>query len=628
MKKFIKNIQKEFKKLSNFKNTYRQSGGGREYLLLIIILLAAYFIFMYHDMLDTVENSIIFAKSIFHGKLLNFYDLSVAQTRTLFSANYHILIYVIFSIWLMPGYLVAHLLGKNFLYWPIGLLYSKTLIIIVTLIVSYLIYKIIKMCGIKKEKAVFAPFIFLSSFLVFFPVFITSQIDIFSIFFMLLGLIAYLKNKDFWFIICFMIAAPLKMFAILLVLPLILLRYKNLFKASLLTLSTTALIIIEKLLFSGSVIYKYALSSQSSAAIGGLLGSNIKLGRPLTIFIVLYLCLLAYCYISDRKNNQKLIVYIPLFVFGTFLAFSTFNVYWILLMAPFLVINIFVNNKFLNFNILLETINGIAYFLWIAVGGTFVFKDNALTSRLSLAYLNLNRDPNILKFQNTYQFFQKLDINTYYPLFSTIFATTIIIILFLSCPLINFKTKVKEDGIEHWILWLRPILLIMMVGLIMYTYHATTNPISYSNLDRENYYEKVDLIKYDDPQEIIQPIMFDKDLELDELTLKFHNTDEYRNNLSLLTIEIWNKTEEKKIFEEQIGCTDIENDKLRYINLKGTKVNDDDKYEIRLSGIKGINHNKNSDKLYTYFIEERDDSLKRVIIDGNEEDKTLYFAIR
>ena len=162
----------------------------------------------------------------------------------------------------------------------------------------------------------------------------------------------------------------------------------------------------------------------------------------------------------------------------------------------------------------------------------------------------------------------------------------------------------------------------------MYTYHATTNPISYSNLDRENYYEKVDLIKYDDPQEIIQPIMFDKDLELDELTLKFHNTDEYRNNLSLLTIEIWNKTEEKKIFEEQIGCTDIENDKLRYINLKGTKVNDDDKYEIRLSGIKGINHNKNSDKLYTYFIEERDDSLKRVIIDGNEEDKTLYFAIR
>lgn len=262
-----------------------------KWILLIIVLLFSLFIFMYEDMTNTVDNTLTFLDSVFQGKVLNFYELSVENAQTSYAANYNVLVYVIFSIWFLPFYIVYKIMGlSSSMLSPTALLWGKFFIVIAAISSTYLIYKIITLCNVKKEKANLTTFLFFSSMIVFYVIFMIVQIDIIAIFFMLLGLYGYLKNNKLLFWISFTIATPLKMFAIFLSLPLILLREKNLFKAGITWLSTMSLLILENLIFSGSSVYKYALAAQSTSSINQLLSSRHLHWSPNH-----YICCTLYC---------------------------------------------------------------------------------------------------------------------------------------------------------------------------------------------------------------------------------------------------------------------------------------------------------------------------------------------
>lgn len=268
-----------------------------KWALLILVLGFAYGIFMYIDMPDTIWNSITFTKAVLSGKLLNFYELSVKMSITQYAANYSIPIYLLLSIWNLPMVALSEILGVNFLNWWVGMLWAKTFIVMFTLLSAYLIYKILLLCDIKKEKAYLSVFLFLSSIIVFEVIFVTVQLDIVAIFFMLLGLYGYLKEDNFLFFISFTIAVPFKMFALLLALPLILLRQKNLLKAGGTWISMTALLIIEKILYSGSAVYKYALSAQTRDAMIQLQNSRDKHRKAIfniLSFVYLFSCIFIY----------------------------------------------------------------------------------------------------------------------------------------------------------------------------------------------------------------------------------------------------------------------------------------------------------------------------------------------
>ena len=67
--------------------------------LLASVLFVAYIVFLYSDMTNTIDNSIIFMKSIYKGRVLDFYEMSVEQAVTDWAANYNVIIYIIFGIW-------------------------------------------------------------------------------------------------------------------------------------------------------------------------------------------------------------------------------------------------------------------------------------------------------------------------------------------------------------------------------------------------------------------------------------------------------------------------------------------------------------------------------------------------
>ena len=591
-----------------------------KWIILVMILLVAFAIFIYQDIENTVDNTNIFIKSVFQGRFLEFYEMSVEQAKTNYAANYGIFIYIILGIWFLPIYILTMIFGENFIIWPVQLLWAKTFIVIMAILCTCLVYKIILLCTDNKDKANIGMFLFLSSVLVFFPVFIIAQLDIISVFFMLLGIYGYLKNNKVLFFVSFLIAVPLKMFAIILALPLILLREKNLFKAGIKWGAMAGLIILEKIIFSGSVIYKYALAAQSRDAISQVLNSSILIGRNITVFLALYICILVYSYIlKNRENDNKTILWICFYVWAVFTSLVMINDYWVILVSPFLIINILINDKHMYINTFLDTIGGLAYFLCGAVQLEGVLAN----TRLLLPNL---RSESIAKYESVHIMFEKMGLIQYSNLFSTIF----VLILILTFP---YKKKEENEDkpkeITEGLLILRSGLLLTILLIIIYAFTATTNPISYSNLKQDSVIEEVDLLDVEKSDVVTQPIKFNNEIELDELVLKFINNHVFRNNFALLNVEIWNITKNECIFSTSIGCNSIiDKEKNTYINLKKTKVNQYDDYEIKLSATKGIKGYQLLDKFRPYFIKEIDEKIGPAKVNGEAINHTLYFQIR
>lgn len=604
--------------------------------LLTVVLLFAYVVFMYVDITNTIDNANILLRTIKQGRILDFYEISVEQARTNFSANYNFLIYIIFAIWQAPAYLAAHLLGKDYLLCSWTMLWSKTLILLFSMLAAYYIYKIIRFCDKDKKRAWLAVFLYFSSMTVFYPIFICGQLDVIAMCFMLGGLYNYMKGnyKIFW--LCFLFAAPCKMFSILLALPLIILKEKNLIKAGIIWVSMTGLLIVEKIMFHASPTYHYALAAQSRDAIRSLLGANISLGQPITVFVACYMALLLYVYIC-RKYDKKMLVYLGFFLWGTFVAFSAINTYWIFLVAPFSIMAICVNDRFLKADILVETIGSFCYFLGISSGGTAIFRYNKLVQHLFLPKVMSIPESGQLKYGNLFTFFQMHQWTQYRPLFSTIYIAAVTALLILTFP--KLQKNNYEEKLDNIVLFLRPLLLMAASVLIVYSYTARTNLVAYNTRkDSSNTIQQVNLVSDKKKCTITQKITFDKPRKLDELILKFKNTQYSRANMALLYVEIWDITEDNCIFKESIGCSGIEDKEDFRIDLKGTKVVSNHQYEIRLSGKSGgdcylygaegdeTKHKKA--KLFPYFTKVQQKGIALVEINGKQGKGNLYFEMR
>lgn len=93
----------------------------------------------------------------------------------------------------------------------------------------WILEKILKDFGFSKEKCRFAQFMVASSMMTVLPVIAISQIDIITVFLMLVGIREYLRtDRVTWkFLLVFSFAASLKIFALFVFIPLVLLREKE-----------------------------------------------------------------------------------------------------------------------------------------------------------------------------------------------------------------------------------------------------------------------------------------------------------------------------------------------------------------------------------------------------------------
>jgi len=589
------------------------------------VLFFAAITFMYIDIVNTIDNSNILLRAIYHRRVLDFYELSVEQSVTNFAANYNFIIYVAFAIWQTPVFLVAHLLNRDYLTWPWAMLWSKLLVVFFSILAVFMVYQIVLLCTENKKRSMLAVIFCYSSMFVFYPIFVSCQIDVFSTTFMLIGVYYYLKDdwKRFW--LAFFIAVPFKMFALLLALPLILAKQKNLLRTLCIWISMAGLIAVENIVFRDSPIHKYALKSQSRDAIDNLLGANITLGWQIVVFVACYMALALYAYMK-KDMDKATAIYMGFFLWGTFITFSAINTYWVFLEAPFMVMSMCINDKYLKYTSLAELIASIGYFLTVADGNA-IFRDSELVTRLFLPRVMTIPGSGELKYGTLYGVFTQNQWDRYKPLFTTVFISAIIAILALTLPWLQQKDGEKEEP-EKWLLCARLVFLVVVCVVTVYGYTARTNPVAIDTREIENVASAVDLAYPGNKDVVSQKIVFDEDRKLDELVLKFNNTLYARQNMGLLYVELWDKGSGDKVFDDVIGCSFIPDNGDLSVDLKHTAVEKYKTYEIRLYGKAGNIWYQSSAHLYPYFTTESGLGLSSVEINGERQQNYLYFGIR
>lgn len=595
-------------------------------ILAVVLFFAAIF-FMYGDITNTIDNSNILIRAVTHGKMLNFYELSVQQSATNYAANYNFMIYVIFALWQSPAYFIVQAMHKSYLDCAGAMMWSKMLVILFSAIIAFYIYKIVMLVmDQNRKRALLAVLLYYSSMFVVYPVFICVQIDALSIGFMMFGLYHYLKKDRFLFWLAFLIATPCKMFALLLALPLILAREKNLFKAAVFWVSMAGLLIVEKIMFHASPIYGYALDAQSRDAIDGMLRANLKLGRMITVFFICYMALLLYAYMK-KSFEAKHIIYMCFFLWGTFASFSALRSYWIYLVAPFMILAICINDRFMKYTTIVETIGSFGYFCMLATGGSQSFRYDQLLRWLYFPSIARIPAEGQMKYGNLYQFVLDHQWDRYQALFSTIYVFSVLAVLVLTAP--KLQDVGEKEKMNRWVLPFRPLFLVIAGAVIIYAYTASTNPVAWDTRNYQSMARHTDLIASEEQNTLEQDLVFPDNRRLDELTLKFKNTFPQRSNMALLYVELWDAESNTRIFQTAVGCNSIENKTDLKVDLKHTVVKAGRRYQIRLYGKEGNAWYRGQASLFPYLtVKEKRSALYPVRINGKTLQRYLYFEIR
>lgn len=600
-----------------------------EWFCLGAILVFAYITFLYTDLTDTYENSILFLKTIYNGDFTQFYSYTVENSRTLWAANYDFMIYFVYGIWNLPVLLFSSMIGIDYLYWAPGLFWCKTLGILLCIGTAWVIYKILSYVKVSKQMALFGSFLFLSSSALFLIVFIIAQADSFALFLLVCGFYYYIKGQQGRFLLCFTIAMPCKMFAIFLFIPLILLKEKRIC----FVLGNIALVfsasLISKLIFWGDPAYHFALGSQSRDAMIQIIDSQIFWGQNVVLFIFCYMGICVFCYLYEGYQQDREKYQIPIFcaaaVWVCFVCFVNFNSYWGIYLIPFLIIGIVSRGRFLKACCLLEMVFSVGY-LGVVVCYCSPLNDKHLIRRLFLNKICTIPDYNITRYGSLNYMVNDLGLDLLAPVFSTFMVGALIILLVLVCPFLfeNVSCFVMPESL---VLFARLGLMALITAIIMYAYMKVAPPAVYSTLDAPRAVCDTDLIVSENW--IGQEVQLKESRRMEELQLFFENPDYIRNNFSSVIVEIVSLENARPIFSKRIGCSMIPSGERKDIKLNDLEMEAGKRYLIKITGVRGsLDDRWKNRRIFPYVTETLMDSEYPAYINGERQNYNLYFRLR
>ncbi len=303
-----------------------------DYLLYFVVLIGCFFIFQqYSDLTFTTISS----SSYFKGHVLDFYEYN-KQFHHLYIAYYddfgstvtHYMpsTYIFFAILNLPFYLFGiapdHVTGIT----PLLLFYNKSMTLIVYFLSTYIFYKIGITAGLDRKKTYIMVIIFITAPIGFFSQIIYGQYDILTVFFMLLGLLSFYKGDKYKYLIYFSIAITFKYHALLFLIPLMLIREKNIFRLAINSLIAVAPLMFYSILYYGSDAFIQDVLHYEGANIFGWL----------TYFSLILLYL--YAYFKNFKKEEVLewsVFYLTGVVFIVF-GLSSWSPQWLLMAMPIL----------------------------------------------------------------------------------------------------------------------------------------------------------------------------------------------------------------------------------------------------------------------------------------------------
>ncbi len=333
---------KKFRELLTCNNITRL-----DWAIFIVISVFCFLSFnQFYDMRHTVASSFTYL----NGHIFDFYKYN-SNLEYIKYNHYMPSTYILFAIWNFPLKLLFSMDGSN-----IGLeviYYNKIFTTLFYIACAIMIYKICKAIGFDDKKSKITSFLWLTAPLAIYSQFIFGQYDIFTVFFLLLGIYFYFKNDDFKFALFLGIALTFKYFAAFIFIILLIYREKNVIK---IIKQCTIFIMpfaIELLMYISDSNFKQGVFSFWATSY------IFKLVIPLDyisdyiidikIFLMFWIFICGYTYFNEVKNkseNEKYIFYYLSLVSFMLFSLSLWHAQWVIFITPFLVFGTVINRKY------------------------------------------------------------------------------------------------------------------------------------------------------------------------------------------------------------------------------------------------------------------------------------------
>lgn len=597
---------------------------------LCLLLFVSFCSFYYSDMLSTLDNSVLFIKSIFNGHFFDFYQYSIDNVEASWAANYEIPVYFFVGIWNLPVVLLDVLFNYDYLNSTYALLWCKFGLVVCVCAIFIVVKKIALHFNVSNDKIALARFLYMSSIAVFVPVFVCVQYDCISLLIIVLGIYYYIKDRHAMFILCFIIALPLKSFAIIFLPPLLALKEKKLLKIIRdLGLSLIGLLIC-RIIYWGNAAYDITMSAQYRTTIEALTGGTIEIGSLDVLFFVLVYCtLVLYCYLYNTDNKcdiDAMAIYSSMVAIGCFVILGFMRTYWIILLAPFMILLIVLNPKHLKINILLETAWGATFVLSMLFMNSVPTKTmNTWIGRFLFRKVYAG-DAATRKYESVVDLFEQLGLTDLYPLFASVFLFCL-----LAFWVINFPKKCNKMGnaekVEKSVLWFRVGAIFMIIAMYLYVYVATTGVEVVNTMNTSTEKSVIDCdILGEGYNTYIQPISFNENGEVHEITLTFDNPDMTAANMCSVSVAFIDVESGEELFVERLAANRIQTGEEIKLDLGEISVSSSKQYSLELTGIPGVK-NRPHYSLYAYGSTNFEE-LDPVLINGIPQEYCMALKIR
>ena len=329
----------------------------------VIMLSLMLFCFLSYEMRDLYHTAGC-SYGYLDGHFLDFYDYLAANgigedgSQGLF-ASYLPTVYLIFAVWNLPMKLLGRVPQASAMLSLVPMLYAKILPCLAYFACGYVVYKISLIYGMQERKAKLCMYAFLSMPVGIYGQFILGQYESFLMLFVLLGFYYWLKKKDLLFILFFAIALSVKYTALLVFLPLLVLREKNIMKMLLYTVLVFAVAGLEFLIYMHSPVfmsYAFGVGASGDTPTGYITnaayftgffrGGELRYVVYLAFFAVIMVLAASYfkqC--RDDTEEKRYALFFTGLALSAFFCFSKWHPHWLMLLVPFFTIGAFLHRN-------------------------------------------------------------------------------------------------------------------------------------------------------------------------------------------------------------------------------------------------------------------------------------------
>ena len=336
-----------------------------DFLLYVFVVAGCYLLFQQTDLFHTSTSSYAFL----NGHISDYYDYN---NKILPGWDLYLpLVYLLFALWNIPlklfGLMHDPVVSGITLSIP-ELAWTKLLIAVFYFATAYVLFLIGKTLSGESQKAKYIAVIFATSPIAIFAAFIFGQYDIIGVFFTMVGFYFYVRRDYFKFSLFFSLAISLKMFPLVVFLPLLLLVEKRILpilKYGLVALAATALQIV---MFYHNVTFRSDFFSVASGRMSLLAEFNLSPvnSAPYLIIFLTIICIYAYIKEVDLDLEQYgTAINISLLSYAVLFSTVFWHPQWLLMIVPFFALSyLFIKEAWKSY---LIDIAGMLAFIYITV---------------------------------------------------------------------------------------------------------------------------------------------------------------------------------------------------------------------------------------------------------------------